>query len=176
MYWHIQNLWSIIYIYPGYEEYKEEIMTTSVGMKVGKKQSPVSDSSRQLEQSLLALESVCFNIMESRMARTRDDIDAMLWQRKFKSIVTPVSLAISEYRGPKHFHNHYRHKDGDESVLTPVIAEPLEMLVQACETSLKAAQKDLVGIPDTRIAKKARMLESALRSFLHRYEEIKSEG
>ena len=151
-------------------------MVTSVGMKAGKKQSPVSSVSRQVEQSLLALENICFNIMESSFAAGRDDIDGLMWQRRFKNIVTPVSLALAEYRGPRHFHNHYRHKEGDDSVLTPVLAEPLSMLALACESSLKAAQKDLVGIPDARMSKKGRLLEQALRAFLHRYEEYQAKS
>jgi hypothetical protein len=68
-------------------------MATSVGMKARKKQSPVSDAGQQFEQSLLALENVCFNIMESRFMHDRQDIDGLVWQRRFKNIVTPVSLA-----------------------------------------------------------------------------------
>ena len=148
-------------------------MTTSVGMKVGKKQSPVSSFERQFEQSLLSLENVCFNIMESRFAQDRQDVDGLYWQRRFKNIVTPLSLALREYKGPRHFHNHYRHREDDDSILHPVLEDPVEMVANVCQIALQACQSELVGIPDARMSKKARLLEQSLRNFLRVHQEFK---
>jgi hypothetical protein len=145
----------------------------SVGMKVGKKQSPVSEFDRQFEQSLLSLENVCLNVMDSRFVHDRQDMEGLYWQRRFKNIVTPISLALAEYRGPRRFHYHYRHRKDDESVLHPVMEDPIDTLAQVCKSTLAQCQTDLVGIADGAINKKGRMLEQALRNFLHRYDEHK---
>jgi hypothetical protein len=146
----------------------------SVGTKAVKKQSAVSDFDREFEHSLMTLESVCLNVMESRFASNRNDLDGLYWQRRFKNIVTPVSLALAEYRGPRRFHFHYRHRKDDESILHPVMENPLDTVAQVCKSALRQCQIDLVGIPDAAIGRKGRLLETALRAFLKRYAEHKA--
>lgn len=152
-------------------------MTTSVGTKARKKQSPLSqpeytDVSPLFEQSLLSLESVCLRILESRFAKARDDIDGLTWQQRFKNIATPISLALRECKGPRRFHHHYRHRKDNDAVLHPVMEDPVDTLAQVCEQALEACQNDLVGIDDNFIAAR-RSLEHALQLFLLRYKKYK---
>jgi hypothetical protein len=153
-------------------------MSVSAYTKAQKKQTPLSRQasasglSRNLEQSLLALESACMLILDSQFTHGREDEDGMLWQRKFKNIVTPISIALREYKGPRRFHFHYKHRKDDEEVLTPVFEDPLENLVRACKTALTHCENDLVGISDDEIADNRDMLETALRGMLSRYKKF----
>lgn len=157
----------------------------SVGTKARKKQSPKAAElpeaalpapDQALEASLLKLENTCLHVLETRFVSAHDDMDALYWQQRFKNIATPVSLALREYKGPRRFHNHYRHREDDETVLRPVLEDPLEMLAHACETALSNCRSELVGIPDDGIARKAQQLEQALAGFLKKCEEVKAEA
>lgn len=134
--------------------------------KARKKQSLVSTPSRDVEQALLNLESVCFTIRESQFAQDREDTDTLYWQRRFKNIVTPVSLALIECKGPRHFHQHYKHREDDNSVLTPVLDDPLKTLANVCKQALAQCQIDLVGVSDKTISTSRKQLEAALQEFL----------
>lgn len=156
-------------------------MNTSVGTKAAKKQSslsssgPVSKVDRGFESSLLALENACFRILENRFAEEKQDLDLLYWQQRLKNIATPVSLALAEYRGPRRFHYHYRHRKDDESILHPVMEpSPVEMLAQVCQDALRHCRSDLVGILDARLLRSKRIFESALQTFLVRYRDYKA--
>jgi hypothetical protein len=156
-------------------------MNTSVGTKARKKQPAsstrptVSDSDRGFETSLLALESACFRILENRFVEEKQDLDLLYWQQRLKNITTPISLALAEYRGPRRFHYHYRHRKDDESILHPVMEpSPVEMLAQVCQDALRSCRSDLVGIMDPKLVRSKRILESALQTFLVRYRAYKA--
>lgn len=157
-------------------------MTTSVGTKARKKQSSLSSRAEPtagallLEPSLIALENVCLRIMDTDFAASRDDIEALTWQQRFKNVVTPISLALAEYKGPRHFHNHYRHRADDDSVLHPVLEDPLEMLAHVCEQALESCQSDLVGVHADSFIKARHMLEHSLQNFLVRYKKYKGKA
>ncbi len=149
-------------------------MSISVDTKARKKQSPLSPKAPPYEQSLLRLESVCLRILDSQFADIRQDTDRLYWQQRFKNIVTPISLALTEYKGPRRFHYHYRHREDDESILRPVFEpSPVDMLAQVCDEALASCQQDLVGIRDADIVEQRRALEHALQMFLIRYRKFK---
>lgn len=153
-------------------------MTTSLGTKTRKKQVsspslPLGD--REFEQSLIALEDACQRVLDGIFSEGRYDTERLTWQQHFKNIATPVSLALAEYKGPRRFHYHYRHKKGDESVLTPVFEpSPIDLLALVCEKALLQSQSQLVGIQDKVMIAYRRLLERSLRGFLNchaRYKE-----
>lgn len=152
-------------------------MTTSVGTKARKKQPALSSPPEELapffEQSLLSIENVCMRILEGRFTSGRDDVDSLYWQQRFKNIATPVSLALREYRGPRRFHNHYRHRADDETILHPVMEDPLDMLAHVCDHALTACRNDLVGVYNEKLTKYRRMLEHSLQMFMLRYKKYK---
>ncbi|MEQ1705514.1 MAG: hypothetical protein ABL867_06020 [Rickettsiales bacterium] len=122
--------------------------------------------SPSLNEALLDLEEVCARMLEKRFA-IRDDSERMYWQQRFKNIVTPVSLALSEIRGPRRFHHHYRHDADNDDVLLPVLENPLEILARACEHALYESNRKLSGIHDEDLILAQRRLEKALNNFLH---------
>ncbi|NBX03444.1 MAG: hypothetical protein EBR02_05190 [Alphaproteobacteria bacterium] len=148
-------------------------MTTSSGTKAQKKQNTslqdIAQSKAQ-EQALLALENTCARVLEARFSNGKQDMDGLYWQRKFHNIVTPVSLALSECKGPRHFHYHYKHSKKDDSVLQPVLENPVTVLVQVCKDALRHAETELVGIADDKIVRMRDALEKVLRSFLAQHE------
>jgi hypothetical protein len=150
-------------------------MTTSVGMKDRKKQSSLSLQQAigdpAVERALIALEGICMRILEDGASASRGDPDVLSWQHRFKNIATPVSLALAELKGPRHFHYHYRHSEKDDSVLKPVMENPLETLAVTCERALNYCQSKLVGIRDRELLDSQRQMESALRTFLMRYQD-----
>lgn len=156
-------------------------MNTSVGMKPQKKQSPLPQAAEaasskakrdtRLEQAVLTLESACHRALESRFAADPGDTEALYWQQRIKNIATPISLALAECKGPRHFHYHYRHRADDDSVLHPVLEPPLQTLAQACTQALRVCQSNMVGIRDERILRSCYMIENALRGFLMCYKD-----
>ncbi len=155
-------------------------MTTSVGMKARKKQSPLSsaavENTAAFEQSLLALENVCQRILESRFAGAKDDIDGLYWQQRFKNVATPVSIALRECRGPRRFHHHYRHREDDDSVLHPVMENPIDRLAHVCNAALDICRHDLVGVYGDNFLRARRSLEHALQIFLLRYKKYSAKA
>lgn len=147
-------------------------MIASVRTKPQKKQ-PSSDAadgfeafSPALTKSMLKLEAVCQRIFESNFGASRRDVERLYWRQRFKNIATPVSLALAEMKGPRRFHNHYKHREDDDSVLTPVLENPVTMLAHACETALEQCRKELVGIEDDGIIARRDKLEAALLGVL----------
>src|SRR5271156_260217 len=129
-------------------------MDTSVGTKAKKKQPslsartpqpvPVSADEHQLEITLLSLENACMRILESDYTEGRQDTERMYWQQRLMNLTKPVSLALVESNGPRHFHQHYRHREDDETILHPVLENPLDTLAQVCRDTLKACRSELV--------------------------------
>ncbi len=96
----------------------------------------------------------------------RDDPERLYWQQRFSNIVTKVSLALSEVRGPRSFHQHYRHDTDDKTVLLKVLEDPIEMLAHACEFAIKESNEKLSSIHDDDLISVKRILEKALNNFL----------
>lgn len=134
--------------------------------KTQKKQPASPSIDNSLNTALLDLEEVCARLLEKRFAM-RDDSERMYWQQRFKNIVTPVSLALAEIRGPRRFHHHYRHDTDNDGVLLPVLENPLEIVARACEHALRESDRKLSGIHDEDLMAAQRMLEKALNKFLH---------
>lgn len=149
-------------------------MTTSVGTKTLKKQpsSPheaARQLDRELEQALMALEDACMMIREGDFTHGRDDEDRIYWQQRLKNITTPISLALNEYKGPRVFHNHYRHRETETEALQPVAGPlPIVMLAEVCVKALHMCE-DFVGAKGSQILENRKMLEIALRRFLTVY-------
>lgn len=152
-------------------------MPTPVGTKAGKKQSSLSEtkalsaSDREFENSLLALENACLSILEGRVAGKKADTEGRQWQQRLINIANPVSLALMEYKGPRHFHYHYRHRKDDEAILHPVLENPIDMLAKVCKVALRACQNKLAGLQDEDMIDARYMLEGALRGFMLRYKQ-----
>ncbi len=131
---------------------------------------PVAEvaANNSLDESLLHLEDVCARLLEIRFA-VRDDSERMYWQQRFKNIVTPVSLALAEIKGPRRFHHHYRHDANDDSKLLPVLENPIDMLAHTCEYALQESNKKLSGIHDNDLIAAQMQLERVLNNFLLNY-------
>lgn len=153
-------------------------MSTSVGMKVRKKQSlsqqaaPANARYSAMEHSLVKLENVCMRILDSSFAEQGGDTERLYWQQRFKNIVTPVSLALAEYKGPQRFHYHYRH-NGDDSLHPVPGPDPLDLVAQVCADALLSCQSKLVGLRDADLMDNERMIEQALIHFLVRYQKLR---
>lgn len=149
-------------------------MPPSSDTKVLKKQSSSDAYDRQFEKALLGLESACFSVANTPFIDDRNDTQGIYWQRILKKIATPVSLALMECKGPRHFHHHYKHREDDETVLTPVLEDPIDMLAQVCAEALKHCQLDLFGTQSRDIIETCRELESALGQFLECYKKSRN--
>jgi hypothetical protein len=153
-------------------------MNTSVSTKTKKKESLSAEKPQpatvvdDLRVSLLSLENACARILENDYAEGRLDSDGLYWQQRLMNIAKPVSLALAESNGPRHFHGHYRHRKDDESILHPVLEDPIEALAQTCEHALQACDSKLVGMQDQSLLRSRHMLESALQGFLNRYSHL----
>ena len=135
-----------------------------------KRQTVKDELELSLHEPLIELEDICARLLETRFA-TRDDSERMYWQQRFKNIVTPVSLALAEIRGPRRFHHHYRHDADDDSKLLPVLENPIDMLAHACEYALQQSSKKLSGIHDDDLIAAQRVLERSLNNFLLKYQQ-----
>ena len=150
---------------------KEDDMIASVDTKSKKKQPPLLDTlsdietSKEFEQSLLMLEDLCLEIKEGQFTHGKADEDRIFWQLKLKNIVTPLSLALNEYKGPRTFHHHYRHSEHDANVMEPVLESPLGMLLKVCDKALHCLE-DTVGMKGSLLLEKRNGLERALRKVL----------
>jgi hypothetical protein len=153
-------------------------MSTSVGTKARKKQSPLSmplaamtAADKDFEQSLMSLENACLRVLEIDCSSDRHNTECLYWQQRFKNVVTPISLALVEYKGPRRFHYHYRHREDDESILHPVLEPaPIDTLAIVCKEAL-ADCRNLVGIQDEELVRTRAMLCSAIHHFLQLYGE-----
>ena len=158
-------------------------MSSSVGTKPKKKQLPISDRpspaplsipDRNMESAILSLENACLTVLDAPFAEDYQNTESQFWRHIFMNIATPVSLALMESKGPRHFHYHYRHRPEDASILHPVLENPVDMLAQVCKDALKQCQKQLVGIQDNATAKRARILELALQNFIASHGKFKA--
>lgn len=157
-------------------------MPTSVRTKAPKKQpekraslpknEALSKEDSDFEQSLLMLDNACLSVLQAPAA-SRKDTQLLYWQQRFINIVNPVSLALMEYKGPRHFHYHYRHRQEDESILRPVLEDPVDMLAQVCRDALSLCRTELVGIDDAGMIEMRHALEAALAEFLGHYREYR---
>ncbi len=126
------------------------------------------------EQALIDLETVCARILDTRFADAHDYDERLRIQQHFKNIVTPVSLALAECKGPRQFHNHFKHADNVEALLVPAEnPPPLDILADACADALRQCQKKLVGLHDADLLTNQQHLEHALRAFLLRHGNFK---
>ncbi len=155
-------------------------MNTSVGTKARKKQPALSAEAgvasadeHQFQVSLLSLENACMRILDSEYAEGRRDTEHLYWQQRLMNIAKPVSLALAEYKGPRHFHHHYRRRADDESIFHPVLENAADMLAQVCQDALKSCRSQLVGIQDEKMTRTCGMFENALQGFLMRCKEYK---
>ncbi len=138
----------------------------SIFPMIKSKETHQAENSVIFEQALSELEDICLKVRDCSFARDKFDIEGIAWQRRFKNIITPVSIALDEYKGPRRFHFHYKHRADDETILSPVEPDAGSVLTNACKTALKRCQNELVGISEAHIAKKARALERALAGFI----------
>jgi hypothetical protein len=122
--------------------------------------------SKALEPAVAKLEAICMELLDDEFTDSRHDVERQYWQRRFKNIVTPVSLALSEYEGEARFHQHYRQSEADDEVLVPVVCDPMSQLKLACETALEHCRREFVGVEDEIVLKGQRRLEKTLRMFL----------
>ncbi len=149
-------------------------MSISVRTKTPKKQyakasqvpnTALPQEDHDFEQALLDLDNACLTILQNPLATGRKDIQRLYWQQRFINIVNPVSLALMEYKGPRHFHYHYRHRKHDDSILHPVLENPVDMLAQVCREALSLCRSVLVGLDDEDMMDMRFTLESALAEF-----------
>lgn len=132
----------------------------------------------QLEQVMITLETICARILDMRIADARDYNERLQIQLHFKNIVTPVSLALAECKGPRHFHQHFKHSDDPEERLEPAANPPaLDVLSETCTQALKHCQKKLANLHDEDFIENYNELEHALRNFVlhHRNFKLKQE-
>ncbi len=118
------------------------------------------------ERAIMALEAACVQLLDAQFTSEREDVESLLVQRKLKNIVSRISLALRECKGPRHFHQHYRHREEDDSVLTPVLDDPLETLSQVCQSALAECQCGFSGVDSRQLAADIRLLERAIRHYL----------
>ncbi len=116
---------------------------------------------------MLSLEAVCAEISGSAATCEREDVEALVWQRKLKNIASKLSLALSECKGPRHFHQHYKHRADDDSILTPVLDDPLETLKLTCRSALAECQSGFGGLQDPILSADIRVLEREIKVFLN---------
>jgi hypothetical protein len=135
-----------------------------------------ADEQEIFEQALIDLETVCARILDMQLADAYDYDERLQIQQHFKNIVTPVSLALSECKGPRQFHNHYKHNEDDNAVLEPASnPPPLDILAETCAIALKQCQKKLASLHDDDFIAALHDLEHTLRAFLlrHGYYKVK---
>jgi hypothetical protein len=139
-------------------------MGSSVGMKLKKKQ-PATASGAQFERALMELEDICQDIQTGQFTHGKEDIDRLYWQQKLKNLAMPISLALAEYKGPRVFHHHYKHKESDEQVLTPVLESSRDNLVNACTRALHECE-NMNGMKGSKLVEEKRLFCKSLRQVL----------
>lgn len=146
-------------------------MATTVRTKPDKKQPPIPTmydvaDTRRLEQAVLDLEDAVLDVLEHDRGNQFHDVDYLFWSRKLKSIATQISMALSEMRGPRHFHHHYKHDPENYEQLVPVAGPaPVDTLARVCREAL-AQCVDIVGTQNKDILLQRQRLEVAIRGFL----------
>jgi hypothetical protein len=117
----------------------------------------------------MALENACVQILDRQFVQEREDVETMVFQRKLKNIVTRISLALRECKGPRHFHHHYKHREDDDQILTPVLDDPMETLAHVCHSALSESQNGFTGAVGGVFMADRRILEKALKDFIENY-------
>jgi hypothetical protein len=118
-----------------------------------------------LEHALSHLENMCLLVLEGNFTHGKQDEDRLYWQQKLKNIAKPVSLALAECRGPRVFHQHYRHSAANLEQLQPVLTPALDALAFVCERALRQCE-EMVGVKGALLIENKTMLERSLRRFL----------
>lgn len=126
------------------------------------------DVTRKLEQTLLDLEDAVITVLESHKGPEFHDVDFLYWDRKLKNIATPISLALSECKGPRVFHYHYRHDPEHSEELIPVMESPITTLLKVGRNALIRCN-DMVGNVDKSVMVNKIRLEQSIRSFINCY-------
>jgi len=139
-------------------------MGSSVGTKLPKKQ-PSSAKNASFEQALMALEDICLDIRDGQFTHGKEDIDRLYWQQKLKNLAMPISLALAEFKGPRVFHHHYKHREDDDSVLTPVLEDAREALLNVCKRALHECE-NLNGMKGSKLVEEKTALCRTLRQML----------
>lgn len=117
------------------------------------------------ERALMALEDVCLDINDGQFTHGKEDEDRLYWQQKLKNLAMPISLALAEYKGPRVFHQHYKHSEGDSTVLVPVLESSRDNLIAACERALVESEQ-LLGMKGSKLLSEKSLLEKALRQLI----------
>lgn len=123
---------------------------------------------RKLEQSLLDLEDAVMTVLDAHKGHAFHDVDFLYWDRKLKNVATPISLALSECRGPRNFHYHYRHDPADDEKMIPVMESPVATLLKVCRNALIRCS-DMVGVVDKSVVINKIRLEQSMRGFINSY-------
>lgn len=151
-------------------------MGNTVRMKAQKKQPafalPASDAeqTRRLEQAVMELEDAVYHVLDMNKGHSFHDVDFLYWNRRLKNIATQVSMALNECRGPRRFHQHYRHDPKHYETLYPVSGPaPLNTLARVCREALTECV-EMIGVYEPTIRAGRERLELALRAFLKRYQ------
>lgn len=140
-------------------------MGSSVRMKAGKKQPATEQKPANdivFERSLMALEDICLDIRDGQFTHGREDIDRLYWQQRLKNLAMPISLALAEYKGPRVFHHHYKHKESDEEILTPVMESARDNLISVCQRALNECE-NLNGMKGSKLVEEKNLLCKTLR-------------
>lgn len=125
---------------------------------------------RNLDHAVLDLEDAVFCALDINKERMIGDSEERYWDRQLKSIATPVSLALAEYRGPRRMHLEYSKDTPHHLVTLPISGEaPLSLLARVCFDSLKRCQQ-MDGVHDALVNSTKDELEHALRMFLYHYQ------
>lgn len=126
------------------------------------------DSTKKFEQALLDLEDAVLTVLEAHKGHAFHDVDFLYWDRKLKNIATPISLALSECKGPRQFHYHYRHDPKDDEQMIPIMESPIGNLLKVCRSALIRCT-EMVGLVDRAVIINKIRLEQSMRSFINRY-------
>ena len=126
------------------------------------------DVSRKLEQALLDLEDAVLTVLDAHKGHAFHDVDFLYWDRKLKNIATPISLALSECKGPRTFHYHYKHDKDDAELMIPVMESPIVTLLKVCRNALIRCN-DMVGSVDNAVTVNKIRLEQSVRAFINCY-------
>ncbi len=126
------------------------------------------DTTRKFEQALLDLEDAVHTVLEAHKGHAFHDVDFLYWDRKLKNIATPISLALSECKGPRQFHYHYRHNPNDNEHMIPVMESPINTLLKVCRNALIRCT-EMVGLVDRSVVVNKIRLEQSMRAFINCY-------
>lgn len=128
------------------------------------------DFTRKLEAALIDLEDAVITVLDAHKGHAFHDVDYLYWDRKLKSIATPISLALSECKGPRSFHYHHKHNPENGNEVISVMESPVTMLLKVCRNALIRCN-DMVGVVDKNVIINKIRLEQSIRAFINCYNE-----